>query len=92
MEQGELLGKTWGLCPTKGMFDESEVMHGTVVNEMPEFAMMGGACHVAQMEGALCVTSRLAMADQMDLSALQKAQLMQMIFMWFKHKAEARDE
>ena len=34
-----------------------EVVHGVVVNEVPEPAMMGGVCRIACAEGALCVAS-----------------------------------
>ena len=35
-----------------------EVAHGVTVNKVQKSAMMGGACHVACIEGALWVTRR----------------------------------
>ena len=34
-----------------------EGVHGVLISEMPELAMMGSACSVAHVEGMLCVTS-----------------------------------
>ena len=70
------------------MFNEAEVECGLLVNEMPELAMMGNACHVAHVEGVLCVTSRGGHGRSDGFECVAGAKRCA----WFMCRAEVRDE
>lgn len=67
-------------------------MHCVEVNEVQEFAVMGGESILLAWKKPYLLPLEVAGPNQMGLSELWKAYLVHMRCAQFKHKAEARDK